>query len=87
MRVRDRVRISILGTCTAIKPAKFAVRDADIRMVKMPVDVVIGCPAVLLAPDMVGEFPDGIEVVGRIKRHPLVKRQPLAILDLVGDVL
>ena len=80
------MRIRILGTCTPVKSAKLTVRDADVGMVKMAVDVVVGRSAVLLSANMVGQFAYRVQVVRRIQRHPVVKRQPLAVLDLVGDV-
>src|SRR5436190_6449798 len=55
-RVRDRMRVRTVLPRTFVKTAKFAVGDADIRVVKMPVDVVIGRQPVLFAANEIGKF-------------------------------
>ena len=73
----NRMRVSVFLPRTAIKPAKFAVRDADIRVIKMPVDVVISRPPVLPSPDRIRQFPQRIQIVGVIKCNAFIKGQTL----------
>ena len=82
----DRMRVRTFLPGTFVKTAEFAVGDADIRVVEMPIDVVIGRQSVLLASNKIGQFTDRVEVIRRVKRKPIVKRQTLAVLDFVGDV-
>src|SRR5882724_9840097 len=69
MRVRVRLARG------AVEPAEFAINVADIRRIKMPVDVEISRAAMLLPADGVGEFAQGVEIVGREKRYAVFKRQ------------
>ena len=71
---------------TSIKAAEFAVGDADVRVVEMAIDVVIGRQAVLAAADSVCQFAESVEVGGVEKSDTFVKRQTLAVLDLKCDV-
>ena len=43
----DRMRVGTFLTCTLVKAAKFAVGDADVRVVKVAVDVVISSQTML----------------------------------------
>ena len=38
------------------------------------------------APDVVGETAEGRQIVRRVERHAVLEREPLARLDLRGDV-
>ena len=67
---------------SAIKPAELAVRDADIRVIEMPVDVVIRRQAVFLASDRVGEFAERVQIGRVIKSDAFIKRKTLAVFDL-----
>ncbi|MBA3770691.1 MAG: hypothetical protein H0X08_09410, partial [Blastocatellia bacterium] len=81
-----RMRVSSFFTRTFVKAAEFAVSYTDIRVVKMPVDVVIGRQPVPLAADMIGQFADRVEI-GRVeKREAFVEGQPFAVFDLIADV-
>ncbi len=71
---------------TAIKAAEFAVGDTDIRVIKVPVDVVIRRQPVLAAADGVGQLAKSIEVGGVVERKAIVKAEPFAVFDLKGDV-
>ncbi len=82
----DRMCICAFLTCTFIKPAKLAIRNADVRVVKMPVDVVIRRQAVLAAANCVGQLAESVQVARLVKRNAFVERQTLAILDLEGDL-
>ena len=62
----NRMRISIFLPRTPIKPAKLAVRDTDIRVIKMPVDIIISRPPVLPPPHRIRQFPKRIQIVGVI---------------------
>jgi hypothetical protein len=68
-----------------VKTAEFAVGDADIRVIKMPVDVKISRPPVLFPPRKIGEFAERVQIVGFIKRNAFVKSKALARFNLSGD--
>src|ERR1043166_272499 len=82
----DRMRVGTLLSSTLVKAAKFAVGDADIRMVEVAVDIVIRRQPVLFSPDVIGQFTERVKVACRVKRHTIVERQTFAAYDLVGDV-
>src|SRR5207302_11456106 len=82
----NRMSICTLLAGAFVKPAKLAIGNADIRVVKMAVDVVIRRQPMLFPTNKIRQLAKRIQIIGLIERHPLVKRQTLAILDLVGDI-
>src|SRR5207247_305380 len=82
-----RMSVSILGPSTPIKTAKLTVGDADIRVVEMSVDVVIGRQPVLFATDVVGKLADRIEIGRAVQSDALVKGKPLTGVDSVRNIV
>jgi hypothetical protein len=74
----NRMRVSAFLPCAFVKPAEFTIGDADVRVIKMPVDVEISRPPVLFAPHKIGEFAERVQIVGFEKRNAFVKGQTLA---------
>ena len=59
----DGMRVGTFLPRTFVKAAKFAVCDADIRVIKMPVDVVIRRQAVLAATNVSASLPSALRSV------------------------
>jgi hypothetical protein len=51
----------------------------------MPVDVEVGAHPVHSHPDVMGQVAKGEQIVGVVKRHPLVETQPFARQDFPSD--
>ena len=76
----DRMRVRTFLPGTLVKAAKFAVGDADVRVVEVAVDVVIRRQPVLAAANRVGQLAESVEVGRVVKRDAFVKGQPFAVL-------
>ena len=81
----DRVRVRTFLPRTFVKPTELAIRDADVRVIEVAIDVVISRQSMLLAAYMVGEFADCVEIGGVIKSQAFVKREALAIFYFERD--
>src|SRR6187549_4003068 len=84
--VCDRVRVRTFLARTFVKSAKLTIGDTNVCVVEMAIDVVIGGQAVTFTSNRVGQLTQSVKVGRVIKRHSLVKRKTLAVLDLKGDV-
>jgi hypothetical protein len=82
----NRVRVGVVLSSSAIKPAKLAIRHTYVRVVKMPVYVVIRRKPVLPPPNRIRQLAKRIQVTRRKQHHPVVKAKPLTVFDLKGDV-
>jgi hypothetical protein len=81
----NRMRVCALLPGAFVKPAKFTIGDADVRVIEMPVDVKISRPPVLFPPHKIGEFAERVQIVGFIQRDAFFKVKTLARLDFSGD--
>jgi hypothetical protein len=75
------------GAVLPVEAAEVAVEDADVRVVEVHVPDVVGDVAVLFLADVVGEPPEGEEVVAPEEPDAVLEGQPLAGLDLLFDIL
>ena len=82
----DRMCVCVFLPCPAIEPAKFTIRNADVRVVKVPVDVVIRRQPMLAPANGVGELAESIQVGRVVERNALFKCKAFAVLDLECDV-
>ena len=69
----NRMRVCAFLPGTLIEPAKLTVGDADVRVVKVPVDVVIRRQPVLAAANRVGKLAQSVEVGRVVKRDAFFK--------------
>ena len=60
----NRMRVRAFLPRALVKAAEFTVGDADVRVIKMPVDVVISRPPVLFPPHGIGELAERVQIVG-----------------------
>ena len=73
----DGMRVRTFLPRTFVKAAKFAVGDADVRVVEMAVDVVIRRQAVLSAADRVGQLAERVQV-GRSCKETCLRQRSAA---------
>src|SRR4029079_13562373 len=79
----DRVRVCSFLPGTLVKSAEFTVGNADVRVIKMPVDVVVSRLAVLPATDMIGKLAECVEVCGIVESYTFVKGKAFADFNLL----
>ena len=69
----DRVRVRAFLSRTLVETAELAVGYADVCMVEVSVDVVVGRQAMLPSSDVVGGLADSVEIGRIVEREALVK--------------
>ena len=73
-------------SCTFVKPAELTIRNADVRMIEVTIDVVIRRQSMLASSHMIGEFAECVEVGRVVKRQAFVECQALAVFYLECDI-
>ena len=81
----QRHRVSPGRVGLAAKGAELATRHAHVGGIDMPVDVEVGAHPVHSHADVMGQVAEGQQIVGLVKRHPVLEAQPLARQHLFGD--
>jgi len=71
----------------AVELAELAREDADVAVVQVPVDVVIGPVAVKARAGLVGQVAEGVQVAGAKESEAVFGGQALLVVDLLLDVL
>src|SRR5215813_73517 len=71
---------------STIEPAKRAIRYANVGIVQVPVDVVVGKVSVQPFPNQVGKATNRNQIVRLKERTTIFKRNPLPGGDLFADL-
>ena len=64
----------------AKEAAELTIDIADIRRIEMAVDVEVSRASMLLSPDCVGKFAQGVEIVRAEEGHAVREREALAAI-------